>query len=59
VVEELDEVEWHILADPEKFTLAMLSDDFCWRDFIFPQSEKGRCPQLAVAGPFLKCDLAN
>jgi hypothetical protein len=29
------------------------------RHFVLPQSEKGRCPKLATASPFLKCDLAD
>ncbi len=33
----------------------MLSHDFCWR-FVLPQSEKRGSSQLAIAGPFLKCD---
>ena len=36
----------------------MLSLDFPWR-FVLPQSEKRGSSQLAVAGPFLKCDPAN
>jgi hypothetical protein len=29
------------------------------RHFVLPQSEKRGSSQLAVAGPFLKCDLAD
>ena len=39
--------------------LWLLSHDFCWR-FVLPQSERRGNFQLApIAGPFLKCDLAN
>jgi hypothetical protein len=34
----------------------MLAHDFCWRFVLLPQSEKRGSSQLAIAGPFLKCD---